>query len=1128
MYMKKVDAQMNFPQMEQEVLQYWQENQIFEKSVGERDTRPEFVFYDGPPFATGLPHYGHLLQSIVKDIFPRYKTMTGHRVERRWGWDCHGLPIENLVEKELGFKSKKDIEAYGVEKFNELCRSKVTQFAEDWKVYVERLGRFVDMDNSYFTMSKEYMESVWWVWKSLWDKGLVYESYRTMHICPRCETTLSQAEVSEGYKDVKDLAVTAKFEVDQTDVDDVAIALIEQDGKVLFVYQKEEEQYFFVGGGVETGETLEETLIRECREELGVEVKAGKKLYQSFRIYQGRLKRLHVFETEIVSGEPALQEDQHTELIWRTLEPAEDLYKDLEMNRLNLAREGRMPAEVEKISFLAWTTTPWTLPGNVALAIGKDIEYAMVYSNNFSGELLIVAQERLESLVQALGEYVIVFVQKGEQLMGTKYLPPFRDYYEQQDLEHKENGWKVYHADFVTTEMGTGIAHEAPAFGEDDMILGKLHSLPWVQHVAMDGTMKPEVKEFAGMQVKPIDKPEVFDVEIIKSLAGKGLLFAKEKYEHSYPHCWRCDTPLLNYATGSWFVAVEKIKVEMLENAKSINWSPEHVKAGRFGKWLEGARDWSVSRQRFWASCIPLWECACGEREVIGSVKELEAKCGQQVDDLHKHTIDKLTWSCGKCGGEMKRIPDVLDTWFDSGSMPYAMNGYTGEGELTQFPADFIAEMVEQTRTWFYYQHVLGTALYNQPVFKNAVATGVILAEDGRKMSKKLQNYPDPMHIFDTYGADALRLYITTSPVVQAENLNFSEKDLQTMVRNTFRMLWNSYSFFTTYASIDNWSPSPKATEGQGLSNNILDRWVLSELQVLIQGMTEELEAYRPAQAARLIAPFVDDLSNWYIRRSRKRFWKSEDDGDKNNAYQTLYTVLVELSKLMAPFTPFMAEEIYRNLTGEESVHLAEWPEVKEYLFKSRTLEDMKNIRQVITMGLDCRVDNKIKVRQPLKCLYVAGLEMNSNLDMILCEELNVKEIFHISHEEIGSLSKGNLEFATAIKVGTIYFSNEDSVPAHSVSVAIDCNITPELKLEGEMREIIRAIQEGRKKADFNVEDRIVLGYAGKEDVFAVHQDEIAREVLATEVSQGELADAEYTNAVDIEGTSFTFWLKRV
>lgn len=1081
---------MNFPKMEQAVLRYWKENHIFEKSVGPKGERPEFVFYDGPPFATGLPHYGHLLQSIVKDIVPRYKTMRGFRVERKWGWDCHGLPIENLVEKELGFKNKKDIETYGIDKFNDACRGKVLEYAEDWKMYIERLGRFVDMENPYFTMSKEYMESVWWVWKSLWDKGLIYESYRTMHICPRCETTLAQAEVSEGYKDVKDLAVTAKFEVDQTEADDVAIALIRQEDKILFVYQKEEEQYFFVGGGVEQGESLEEALVRECREELGVTVKTGKKLYQSFRIYQGRLKRLHVFETEIVSGDPALQETQHTELVWRTPSPAEDLYKDLEMNRFNLASEGRMPAQIEKISFLAWTTTPWTLPGNVALAVNKEIGYAMVYSDRFPEELLVVAKERLELLSRELGEYVVVFVQAGDQLLGTKYVPPFKDYFDQKELENHENGWKVYHADFVTTDMGTGIAHEAPAFGEDDMLLGKQHHLPWVQHVKMDGTIKAEVKEFAGMQVKPIDNAQAFDVEIIKALASRGLLFSKEKYEHSYPHCWRCDTPLLNYATSSWFVAVDKIKPELLKNAESIHWSPEHVKAGRFGKWLEGARDWSVSRQRFWASCIPLWVCQNGHQEVIGSVRELEKKSGQQVDDLHKHTVDALTWSCSTCDSVMKRVPDVLDTWFDSGSMPYASEHHMREGTNERFPADFIAEMVEQTRTWFYYQHVLGTALYDEPVFKNAIATGVILAEDGKKMSKKLQNYPDPMQIIDTYGADALRMYITTSPVVSAENLNFSEKDLQTMVRNTFRMLWNSYSFFTTYATIDNWQPAPHVH----VPKNILDQWILAELQILIQGVTEDLENYDLAVAARKFAPFIDDLSNWYIRRSRKRFWKNENDGDKEEAYQTLYTTLVELSKLMAPFAPFIAEEMYQNLTGKESVHLAGWPNGKiggERIVQEIIL-DMKVLRKLITEGLDNRA---IKVRQPLAKVTINVL-LSEEHEAILRDELNVKEVLIDTNQK--------------------------------ESIVVDTNLTPELILEGQAREIIRAIQEGRKKAGFNVEDRIVLGYSGKEDVFAAHQDEIAREVLATEVQIGELTGAEYSNTVDIEDISFTFWLKRV
>ncbi len=950
--MKKVESQVNFPKLEEEVLKYWEDADIFQKSISNREGQEKYRFYDGPPFATGLPHYGHFVPGLVKDVFPRYKTMRGYQVERQWGWDCHGLPIENIVEKELGFKNKKDILEFGVEKFNDLCRSKVLSYAKDWETVMKRFGRFVDMEHAYHTMDVDYMESIWWVWKSLWEKGLVYESYRTMHICPRCETTLSQQEVSEGYKDVKDLAVTAKFEL---------------------------------------------------------------------------------------ADEPG-------------------------------------------IYMLAWTTTPWTLPGNVALAVGKDINYVKVA---FESQQYIVAEARAK---EVFGErdYQLVEELSGESLIGKSYNPPFQDYSNNETLENRENGWKIYHADFVTTDIGTGIAHEAPAFGEDDMALGKLHSLPWVQHVRMDGTIKDEVAEFAGKQVKPIENPQAFDIEIIKSLAGKELLFSKEKYEHSYPHCWRCDTPLLNYATSSWFVAIEKIKELAIENAKDINWSPEHIKNGRFGKWLEGARDWSVSRQRFWASCIPLWACECGEKTVIGSRQELFEKSGVMVEDLHKHVVDTITFPCTACGNTKKRIPDVLDTWFDSGSMPYASKHYMGEGELEAYPANFIAEGLDQTRAWFYYLHILGTALKGTNAFENCVVNGTVLAEDGRKMSKKLNNYPDPMTTIDTYGADALRLYVLSSPVVTAEDLYFSEKELGSITRNTFRMLWNSYSFFTTYATIDNWSSSDDSKP----SENILDRWILSELQLLIQSMTEELDNYRPAQAARLITPFVDNLSNWYIRRNRKRFWKNENDSDKYAAYQTLYTVLVDLSKLMAPFTPFISEEIYRNLTGEESVHLAEWPEVGEV--DTNLIEKMLLTRELITRGLQFRTEAKIKVRYPLE--YMAGPEIDEVFQDIIKEELNVKEY---------RSQKGN-------------------------DIKLNTDITPELKLEGESREIIRAIQEGRKKARFNVEDRVTLGYTGKEDVFVVHQNEIVAEVLAEGgVKNQELLDAEYTQTVDIEGEKFTFWLKR-
>ncbi|MGB3073025.1 MAG: isoleucine--tRNA ligase, partial [Candidatus Moraniibacteriota bacterium] len=887
----------------------------------------------------------------------------------------------------------------GVAKFNEVCRSKVLEYVDEWKKVMRRFGRFADMENAYRTMDRDFMESVWWVFKELWDKGLIYESYRTMHICPRCETTLSQSEVAEGYKDVKDLAVTAKFE------------LIDEPGTFV----------------------------------------------------------------------------------------------------------------------LAWTTTPWTLPGNVALAVNKDISYCKV---EIEGSRYIFAKDRAHELLKKyLGEkYTFdgaeLQILKGSDLIGKEYKPLFDYYAKDESLKNRENGWKIYHADFVTTDMGTGIAHEAPAFGEDDMQLGKANDLPWVQHVNMDGSMKVEVTDFAGRPVKSKEDPSAMDVEIIKYLAKAGTLFAKEKYEHSYPHCWRCDTPLLNYATSSWFVRVAERKEKMIALADDINWSPTHIKAGRFGKWLEGARDWSISRQRYWASVMPIWVCnqqpttnnlqrGCGEMKVFGSVAELEEASGVKVDDLHKHVVDEVTVPCTKCGGVMHRVPDVLDTWFDSGSMPYGERHYPFENKEkfdAAFPAQFIAEGVDQTRCWFYYLHVIATGIKETKAFQNVVVNGIVLAEDGRKMSKKLKNYPDPMEILNKYGSDVLRYYLLSSPVVAAENLNFSERDMSDIQRNAFRMLWNSYSFFTTYAVIDNWEPKASALA----SDNLLDRWILSELQLVTREVNAAMEAYELNRATRAFTPFVDNLSNWYIRRSRKRFWKSEDDGDKEQAYQTLYTVLVTLAKLMAPFTPFIAEEIYRNLTGEESVHLAEYPVADEGLIDAALNKKMDLVRLVVNLGLSQRTGKKIKVRQPLLelALEVGNLEIEAELIEIIKEEVNVKEVkLVLSPREDGEGVVDVVEFNNSV-----------------IKVSLNSDITPELKLEMEAREIIRAIQEGRKKAGFNVEDRISLGYTGKDAVFSSTElkDLIAHEVLATSVTSGALADADYSETVDIEEESFTLSLKRV
>lgn len=945
---RKVDSNMNLPKVEEEILRQWDEKEIFKKSLENRKDAPLYSFYDGPPFATGTPHYGHLVASTMKDIVPRYWTMKGFQVPRKWGWDCHGLPIENIAEKELGIKHKKQIEEIGIDKFNETCRSKVLEYVEEWERVIRRLGRWADMKNSYKTMDLPFMESVWNVFKQLWDKGLVYESYRSMHICPRCETTLSQSEVAEGYKDIKDLSVTAEFEL--------------------------------------------------------------------------------------------------------TDEPGTFV--------------------------LAWTTTPWTLIGNVALAVGADIKYVKIEKKDqgTGDPVRFVLAKELLPKVFPNDEYKVVEEFAGSELVGKSYKPLFDYFANDEKLEDRSNGWKIYSAPFVTTEEGTGVVHIAPAFGEDDMNLGKELSLPFVQHVGMDGVIKPEAGEFAGMNVKPAEDVQKTDVEIIKYLAGKELLFDKAQYEHSYPHCWRCDTPLINYATSSWFIDVTKIKDRAIELAKEISWSPKHIKAGRFGKWLEGARDWSISRQRFWASVIPLWVCdKCGEQKVFGSISELEEASGTKVTDLHKHIIDKVTFKCDKCDGEMKRIPDVLDTWFDSGSMPYAQAHYPFENKEQfegSFPAEFIAEGVDQTRAWFYYLHLISTANMDKPAFKNVVVNGIVLAEDGKKMSKRLNNYPDPSVVFDKYGADALRLYFATSPVMAAENINFSEKDMTELSRGMFRMLWNSYSFFVLYAGIDNWAPAANSQNPTA----ILDRWIVSELNTLIKELISAMDKYELTKAARLFAPFIDNLSNWYIRRSRKRFWKSDNDTDKENAYATLHHVLVELSKLMAPFTPFIAEEIFTNLTSNESVHLEDFPKCDPSLIDTKLNDQMVLTRKIIEIGLAERAKAGIKVRQPLHTLSYGGNKLDEEFEQIIVEEVNVKSV-----------------------------RNESEIKEDEVK--IDTDISPELKEEGLAREIVRSIQSLRKKSGFEVDDRIEMYYQTESESLKSAMknfgEVISKEILAQKLAEG-------------------------
>lgn len=1140
---------------ENRILAFWKENDVFQKSLNRPSPKGNFVFYDGPPYATGLPHYGHVLPTTVKDAIPRYKTMRGYNVPRRWGWDCHGLPIENLIEKKLGLKNKKDIEEVGVGKFNKEARESVLTYADEWKQIIPRLGRWVDMDNDYRTMDASYMESVMWSFSELNKKGLVYEGYKVMPFCPRCGTSLSNFEVAQGYKDITDISAFVKFEL---------------------------------------------------KDELGTYV-------------------------------------------------------------------------------LAWTTTPWTLPGNVALAVNADLDYAKV---EFENSTYWVTRGLIEKVFGTLEGVKILEETKGSALVGKSYLPVFPYYVAKGTMvgdneDRRDNAWKIYAGDFVTAEDGTGIVHIAPAFGEDDMNLARKENLPVIHHVGTDGLFVPAVIDFAGQSAKPIDDHQKGDIEIIKYLAHKHgdretyiALFKKEKYIHSYPHCWRCNTPLLNYATSSWFVKITDLKDRLVEENKKITWVPKEIGEGRFGKWLEGARDWAVSRSRYWGSPIPVWKGEkTGKTEFISSIEELKEKIrkdgrgneffvmrhgqatcnltntisskkldesvltdlgkeevrvsaeamkarlgpvdnvviyasdfsrtketaeivagvigyektniifderlreinagdfdgsdwgsrtnyfnnlfdhlykpvpnGESVEDvkkriaeffydietkhksarvlvvthglplrlslnvakgmtmrdltrygwadvsdptasvhvcdfvplpcnesfeldLHRPYIDAVTWK-NDTGEIMRRVPEVFDVWYDSGSMSFAQNHYPFEHKEEMlaensaiFPADFIAEGLDQTRGWFYSLLNLSKALFDKSAYKNVIVNGLILAEDGRKMSKSLNNYPDLLPTVEKYGADALRYFLISSPAVHGEEVAFSEKSLDEVNKKLFNRLENVYVFYNTYATGD-------VSDGALPKNNhVLDKWIVSELNKLISNVTTALDAYQLDKAARPIADFIDELSTWYLRRSRDRF-KGEDEADKQEALATTRYVLATLAKIMAPFVPFIAEEIYQKVKPTNaalSVHLEDWPEPGEV--DSALLDSMSTARKFVEAGLALRSKAGIKVRQPLATFtYDGSVLLTNELAAIIADELNVKKV-----------EKGN-------------------------AVAMDLNITPELKSEGQVRELMRAVQEMRKNAGLSPSDEIVLNIetdsVGK-NVIEAYSAMFTKAVQATSIVYG-------------------------
>ncbi len=1014
-----VSPQVNLPQLENQILEYWDTKKIFEKTLEASATAKPYSFYDGPPFATGLPHYGHIMAGVLKDIVPRYWTMKGHRVPRRFGWDCHGVPVEYEINKTYKIESSKQVLEMGIDKYNAACRSIVQRYSQEWKRTVRRVGRWVDMENAYFTMDVDFMQSVWWVFQELYKKGLIYEGYKVVPYSVGISTPLSNFEANQNYKQVQDPAITITFPV--------------------------------VG---RTGE-----------------------------------------------------------------------------------------------SFLAWTTTPWTLPSNLALAVGKDIDYVRVREKS-SGHVYILASALVKSSWKNPETDVEVLeTVKGESLIGLKYEPLFSYFAD----KAAEGAFRVIASDHVTTESGTGIVHMAPAFGEEDYYACQKEGVPMVNPVDNDGMFTAAVPDYAGRRVKDADK------DIIAELKKRGRLFKQDTIMHSYPFCWRSDTPLIYKAVSSWFVAVEKIKDRIVANNQTTNWVPEHLRDGRFGNWLENARDWAISRNRFWGTPIPIWRNPEGEMICIGSREELEKLSGKKVDDLHIDIVDHITIPSPTGKSPLKRVEGVLDCWFESGSMPYAQWGYprTNQEEFKKgFPADFIAEGLDQTRGWFYTLMVIGTALFDQAPFKNVIVNGLILAEDGKKMSKSLRNYPDPMEVLDKHGADALRLYLIDSPVVKAQELRFSETGVKDIVRRILLRWWNAYSFFTSYANIDEFKPRGDARN----SPNILDQWVLSRLHGLIANTEAEMAAYRLYNVVPALLAFIEDLTNTYIRFNRSHFWAeglASESEEKRLAYETLYEVLMTLSKVMAPFAPFLAETVYQNLSNvsptgrKDSVHLESFPSADRSLIRPELEEAVKVMDALVMLGRNQREKIGVKAKIPLKHLRIIQrdkriLETLAKFEPYFVDELNVMKVEYASNEDefVQVTTKANfpvlgkrvgpkmkqvaagiqalplseilkLEAGQSVTVEGEAITLADveirraakgthpNLAVHqTVSIELDPTVEPEQMREGLAREVLRKIQQARKNAGFKLNDRIRLELSVdgvlKEGVLA-HQKMIAGEALITQ-----------------------------
>ncbi len=1039
---QKVSPDMNFTEREGKVLEFWKQEEIFEKSIEERKDGPSYTFYDGPPTANGKPHIGHVLTRVIKDMIPRYRTMKGYMVPRKAGWDTHGLPVELEIEKELGLDGKEQIEEYGLAPFIQKCKESVWKYKGMWEDFSGIVGYWADMDNPYVTYTDDYIESEWWALKQIFDKGLLYKGFKIVPYCPRCGTPLSSHEVAQGYKDVKERSAIVRFKV--------------------------------IG---------------------------------------------------------------------------EDAY------------------------FLAWTTTPWTLPSNVALCVNPVESYVKVRL----GEYTYYMAEALVPSV--LGEEAEILERyTGQDLEGKEYEPLYDFVKPICERQHKKAHF-VTCADYVTLTDGTGVVHIAPAFGEDDAQVGRRYDLPFVQLVDGKGEMTEETP-WAGTFCKQADPKVLVDLE------ERGLLFSAPKFEHSYPHCWRCDTPLIYYARESWFIKMTAVKDDLIRNNNQINWIPETIGKGRFGDWLENIQDWGISRNRYWGTPLNIWECECGHRHAIGSRAELAEMSDNYPEggvELHRPYIDEITIRCPECGKQMHRVPEVIDCWFDSGAMPFAQHHYPFENQdlfEQQFPADFISEAVDQTRGWFYSLLAESTLLFNKPPYKNVIVLGHVQDENGQKMSKSKGNAVDPMEALQTYGADAIRWYFYINSAPWLPN-RFHGKAVIEGQRKFLRPLWNTYAFYVLYANIDEFDPTKYTLEYDKLS--VMDKWLLSKLNTLIGEVDTNLENYRLPETARALQAFVDDLSNWYVRRGRSRYWAKGMEQDKINAYMTLYTALVTVCKLAAPMIPFMTEDIYRNLvcsvdaSAPASIHLCRFPEADTSLIDKDLEATMDEVLKVITLGRACRNTSNLKNRQPIGKMYVQGPALADFYKEIIEDELNVKDVeftqdaskfvsytFKPQLRTVGpkygkllgkiraALGEVNGQEAyAALKNGSpltfdfdgclVELAEEDlliemaQVPGFvaesdgPVTVALDTNLTPELIEEGFVREIISKIQTMRKDAGFEVTDHITFSYGTNEKIAALaaaHANEIMAETLCDAV-QAQAGEGFFVKEWDINGEKATFGVKR-